>query len=79
LFVRHSGDWAVKKRLLRAASLAMLFAVTGSGCRVFCDRYCDRRDRCDYDNPPPRRIMRDDPCRYEGPPPAAAHYQDDCR
>jgi hypothetical protein len=42
-----------------------------TGCGLFCDRYCDRRDR-DYDRRD--RYDRDDPCR---PPPR--NYDNDCR
>jgi hypothetical protein len=48
----------VWKRLLGAAALAVVLLGTGSGCRFFCDRYCDRRD--DYCD---RRDRCNDPCR----------------
>ncbi|HKA06247.1 MAG TPA: hypothetical protein VKD71_03250 [Gemmataceae bacterium] len=64
------------KRVLCAAALAAVFLGTGSGCRLFCDRYCDRRDRdcCDH---PRHHDPCADPCY--NPPPVRYDHGDNCR
>ena len=58
------------KRILGTTGLAVVLLGSGSGCRLFCDGYCDRRER-DCERYQDRRSSReyDDPCRTTAPPP----------
>ena len=59
------------KKLFGWAALATVLLTCGTGCRFWCDGYCDRRDR-DCDRRDSRRDGND-PCR------AAPPAYNDCR
>jgi hypothetical protein len=73
----ESEGRVMRKRLLNAAALAAVLVSTGSGCHLFCDRYCDRRDRDCYDHPRLRPDSCADPCH--SPAPIRRDYADECR
>ncbi|WP_020470566.1 hypothetical protein [Zavarzinella formosa] len=55
------------KKLLGYAAMTVVLLSCGTGCRLWCDGYCDRRDRdCD----------RRDRCNDRAPPMAGVN---DCR
>jgi hypothetical protein len=62
----------MRKRVLCVAAFAAVLLGTGSGCRLFCDRYCDHRDRDCYDH-----SRCPDPC--SNPPPVRYDHGDNCR
>ena len=69
----NCGGSAVGKKLLGFAAMAVVLLSCGTGCRLWCDGYCDRRDR-DCDNRSSRRDGCNDPCRTQAPP-----SYNDCR